>query len=143
MFISYELAKELKDAGFPQSILEGSGYLEVDGAVPDEWRGPFFSATELGFDKRKLKIPTLSELIEACHPAKSDSFGLETRLDEWHCYYDYNGYFEHADRFKDTDGMYSVEVVGVGSTLEEAVARLYLALNFIKNSHGRSSRTDE
>lgn len=46
--INYELAKKLKDAGFPQKDICGHcGYLNID-------------YTDVAF------IPTLSELIEAC-----------------------------------------------------------------------------
>ena len=46
MIMDYELAKQLKDAEFPEV---GSGFLHSEKTWPDE-----------------LYIPTLSELIEAC-----------------------------------------------------------------------------
>lgn len=50
--IPYELAKKLKDAGFPQEMKDGS---MLDDGLNNEGYGP-----ETAYD------PTLSELIEAC-----------------------------------------------------------------------------
>ncbi len=83
--MNYELAKQLKDAGFPQDeccVHGKSGHDHV-------------------FE------PSLSELIEAC----GDEFhGLWRVMDEWFA--------------KDARGL---EIKG--STPEEAVAKLWLALN--------------
>lgn len=54
--ISYELAKQLKDAGFPQ---DDSGIVLTEYGTSDA-----HSANEMGYDY--ASIPTLSELIEAC-----------------------------------------------------------------------------
>jgi hypothetical protein len=97
--MDYELAKELKDAGFPQ----------MWGLTPEEQK----VVEELG--ERSVYpnayIPTLEELIEACQP--SHSFVL--RHDE--CW-------EAFDRSVD-GSLYR----GGGISPEEAVARLWLALN--------------
>ena len=61
--IDYELAKELKDAGFPQ--------------WPDLIRGNVISKNGL-----EAYNPTLSELIEACE-LKTMYFGLEKHSNDW------------------------------------------------------------
>lgn len=53
--MNYELAKKLKDAGFPQEGKAG------DRVFPDKERGD--GTIENGYF---IKCPTLSELIEAC-----------------------------------------------------------------------------
>jgi len=56
--MNYELAKQLKDVGYPQEAAKGS----------------FLSGT--WFEREKTYIPTLEELIDAC--------GLKTfRLESW------------------------------------------------------------
>lgn len=85
--MNYELAKQLKEEGFPfdKDVIE--------------W--------EPGY------IPTLSELIEAC----GDGFhGLWVIQDEW-------------EAFSELDNGYIVGKNGEGKTPEEAVAKLWLALN--------------
>ena len=101
--MNYELAKELKDAGFPQDGKEGL-YVDFEGKV--EFEG----------DPKNPKIedlfycPTLSELIEAC----GDKFiQLEKSLNWWAI-----GEDEPLE-----PQQYE------GNTPEEAVARLWLALN--------------
>lgn len=116
--MNYELAKQLKDAGFPYK--EGETYYPI---FPDGKRN-------VGFTKEEMcKIVTLSELIEACNPFKSDEFYLTTELDGWRAFYRYYGFFEHNDKFKKEDGIYEVEPSVFGSTPEEAVANLWLELN--------------
>lgn len=106
--INYELAKELKEAGFPQN-----------------WKNDFYSKEGLIFRQpttrlitgNEIFIPTLSELIEAC----GDEFGsIERRVLEvgiiqniivWDCW--------------DSTPLNR----GYGSTPEEAVAKLWLELN--------------
>lgn len=99
--MDYQLAKELKNAGFPQK--EHNGF---SGIIP----------VMNGAEKTSY-YPSLSELIEACG---GKNFGLcrnNARTEEkaWgafdHCIY------ELAENFGD------------GSTPSEAVARLWLALN--------------
>ena len=64
--MNYELAKQLKDAGFPQDIKEDyyyDGCEECEGGNPES----YIELYHLIHDKSDLiKIPTLSELIEAC-----------------------------------------------------------------------------
>ena len=58
--MNYKLAKQLKDAGFPQSFSEEGGSVMDKEAL--EKKGEFESLE----DKHWVYIPTLSELIEAC-----------------------------------------------------------------------------
>ena len=99
--MNYELAKQLKDAGFPLK------------QYPSEYEGDA-GANEFRDGNILFIVPTLSELIEACGE-KFDSLikyesgwcaGIyHTRTDSW------------AKRY------------GKGSTPEEAVAKLWIALN--------------
>lgn len=111
--ITYELALKLKDAGFPRDIRGRLGHATADWVTPD---------TPEGF----LLAPTLSELIEAC----GDGF---------------KGLFPPF--VVEPAGWLAVEKIGSlsvledgglefthwsfwnGSTPEEAVAELWLALN--------------
>ena len=102
--MTYELAKELKDAGFPQPALD--------------FKGEFlFSEYGEPLDTQAY-APILSELIEAC----GTNFGGLVRLSD--------GTWNAATPVVDTGMSYgnpSTEVEG--STPEDAVARLWLALN--------------
>jgi hypothetical protein len=107
--MTYELAKQLKDAGFPQ-------VKSVD-TVPDRY-GPDGTMHMWEHDAREFvdyqygyKIPNLSELIVAC----GDNFAsLQKKV---------GGY--SAFGFGDEDSMQ----YGYSATPEEAVAKLWLALN--------------
>jgi len=103
--MNYELALKLKEAGFPQkssqkSRLEEAGFVTLSDSV---------------------YIPSLSELIEACGDGFDGLLKRENGLWEagitggaiGYCYVDDN----------------SSSIFGTGSTPEEAVAHLYLALN--------------
>ncbi len=99
--IDYNLAKQLKDAGFPQhSLCNNECMTEGD----------------VGID---MCIPTLSELIEACGE-KFKTLERPEKLGEWIA--------TKRNEFKDNKnvgaafGMY-------GKSPEEAVANLLLALN--------------
>ena len=101
--MNYELAKQLKDAGFPQ---EGKGEtIGVSGGLIEH--------------SGDVYLPTLSELIEACgeefysllRSATSDGEKMDKGLSLWHAI------------------IYQEKSVGTGETPEEAVARLYIALN--------------
>ena len=102
--MNYELAKELKDAGFPLK------YTKVIYAIFDliVYDGDEEVKKEGGFADYAI-MPTLSELIEAC-----------------------GGYFSSLNR--GIDYWFANGVKGVhgfnerGSTPEEAIARLWLAL---------------
>lgn len=114
MGVNYELAKELKDAGFVfipwwtalrdeneyevREIEGGRAYVLVDGI-------------------RGYLLPTLSELIEACENTFKALEFSQDDMRSWHAYYEEDG---NAD-----PNSWS----GFGSTPEEAVARLWLALN--------------
>jgi len=107
--MNYELAKELKDAGFPQvGMGMYSTYLEQidpEAVLPSEVIG--IASTDSCY------VPTLSELIEAC----GDKFGrLEYTPDV-----SMNPWWAHER----LEGPHNV---GDGSTPEESVARLWLAL---------------
>lgn len=114
--MNYELAKELKDAGFPQKKLEISGVYA--GICKHGMYG--FSEGRESCDcgeEETVHFPTLEELIEAC----GDGFdGLMSQkrvsdsLGEW---------VAMKDRYKSLDECF------FGKTPTEAVARLWLALN--------------
>lgn len=92
--MNYELAIQLKDAGFPQG----------DSVYPKDISGQICP-----------KIPTLTELIEACgehiDTIRLNHKTLDWEAGEWDWY---NGGWGHY---------------GSGKTPEEAVARLWLELN--------------
>lgn len=98
--ISYELAKKLKDAGFPQYLKLGSIFYLED-------RKCCFASDSNGPLHDGLLFPTLSELIEAC--------------EEWVKLYGW----EDTWGAEDVSG----KITTKGSTPEEAVANLWLILN--------------
>lgn len=109
--LSYELAKKLKEAGFSQEgkgdLAAMIGDLNFFAVLPGD---PVGTAQE-----DSVYIPTLSELIEACG---KEFAGLHR--------------VRHLDRWlavRDTDGGMKQFLAGDGSTPEEAVSRLYLALH--------------
>lgn len=106
--MNYELAKELKDAGFPQELGMGSDYY-INGATDNRH---YKQNTDPAVND--VKVPTLSELIEAC----GEEFHSLHRFKEgWQCRKPSEGWGN------------DYEVQSSGTTPEEAVARLYLALN--------------
>ena len=102
--ITYELAKQLKDAGFPQD----NTYDERTTFI-DEYAERF--GDELNEEYNPCKIPTLSELIEAC----GDNFGALFLSLEWRSCGSKDNVIEPFE--------------GFGSSPEEAVAKLWLELN--------------
>lgn len=98
--MNYELAKRLKNAGFPQ----GKGQYAFPNPGPD----PVNIASII----YGAYIPILEELIEACG---SEQFTLEQQK------------LGKSFRWRAEDRFLSVVVYG--STPAEAVARLWLALN--------------
>ena len=101
-----ELAKELKDSGFPniQDVQhrQGREFLTPDGRIA------FYSLGEAAHAEDWF-LPTLSELIAAC----GEKFvSLTLNRGEWRC---------TASSHEGHDDLYS--------TPSEAVARLWLALN--------------
>ena len=104
--IDYELALKLKNAGFPQkerSIIVGN----EDNFIPDP--------THLD---QYLYVPTLSELIEAC----GKDFMLTNERGKWDAW---SGSENDFVRMGEAGAKYECQ----GSTPEESVANLYLALN--------------
>ena len=102
--MDYALAKELKDAGFPQ----------IRSTVPVDLKhlrtlGYFIGDGEN--DSESVYVPTLTELIAACGSIALCGFG-----DHWSAY---------DAEWPDSGYSHSSE----GSTPDEAVARLWLALN--------------
>jgi hypothetical protein len=104
--ISYELARELKDAGFLQAGLGEVAYVETAGDPaasnnPDYWQ-----------TVPRYYVSTLEELVEAC----GKPMWLEA--------YDVDEFLWMAGRGKGGN-----TPLGRGATPNEAVARLWLALN--------------
>lgn len=113
--MNYSLAKELKDAGFPQNPYMNQLCQHGDSMACriSSKRNP---------ECEWVSVPTLSELIEAC----GKEFGVLHQ-------------YKHLG--KDGMGWFAAQqVMGTlgkqGSTPEEAVARLFLALNtnYVKQS---------
>lgn len=103
--ITYELVKQLKDAGFMQKIGTHS-----------------FDSVRLILEGKELGepcyIPTLSELIESC----GEKFTSLWKMQEgWQAKY--------MKGIIDNSSNPVVIIRGNGSTPEEAVARLFLELN--------------
>ena len=99
----HSLAKELKDAGFPQDGKNCETYAEINDSALVE----------------QVVRPTLSELIEACPKQLGTAtfvLGSANQGQAWvACYFDFG-----ANR--------CAELNETGQTPEEAVARLWLAL---------------
>lgn len=107
--MNYELAKKLKDAGFPQGLTEHQyGWVEAHGK---------FELDE-GDMTSGVSAPTLSELIAAC----GERFCSLKR--EW-------GDIWLAYAFKDEQNKRPIDISlqTQGSTAELAVAQLWLELN--------------
>lgn len=104
--IRYELAKELKDAGFPQG-----GPKEPHCVQCNE-----LALYTRCYDHEKEYVfhPTLSELIEACGETLQSLYNCGSA--GWEA-------IREDDKYGDSKGFEK------GSTPEEAVARLWLALN--------------
>lgn len=107
--MNYDLAKQLKDAGFPQKT-RGLFGVSSSKILPD-------GNLEIS---NTAYIPTLSELIEACggrldelsslsHPPKEPKWG--------------------AHSYSCEECGWSPMIISYGSTPEEAVAKLWLELN--------------
>lgn len=122
--IDYELAKQLKDAGFPQKPVEQYDTADTLRCMygmksGQHWKPPLeLDLDEYKIPKKYVYIPTLSELIETCgkyyqlklihHPIDGDK--------QWRAFVENN-----------TDPHWEYETYG--STPEEAVAKLWLELN--------------
>lgn len=99
--MTYELAKQLRDAGFQQSFDSHSGgkWIDVGGEIFDHQTG----------DENEVYVPTLSELISAL----GDKFGVLERFKDG----TYGSYYPN-----------DIGTSGLGNTPEAAVAKLWLAL---------------
>lgn len=117
--MNYELAKELKDAGFPQKVWSGSLVWDGDNWIVASAMKEIKLATA-------LVCPTLSELIEA----SGNHFYFELR----HVVKP-TAHLWMADFQRDAGAIIQC---GEGLTPEEAVARLYLALY-----NGRNGKTNK
>ena len=95
--MTYELAKQLKDAGFPR------------GDQPNTPQPQFY---EDAAHEKPIRTPTLSELIAAC----GNDFIYLARADD-------------GSEWRASGGPILHELVSTGLTPEEAVAKLWLALN--------------
>lgn len=120
--MNYELSKKLRDNGFPQTGVSCRGILN-NGVVQDYGK-PYKTELEMAY------LPTLSELIDACEPHKADDFDLRIFTGICTAQLIYHGYFEGwVGVERDNDGAVSINIKADGSTPEEAVANLWLALN--------------
>lgn len=102
--MNYELAKQLKEAGFPLTPTSSQESPQLE--------------TDLVIDHVRYQYPTLSELIKAC-PKEINGyyFNLSANSQGWIAVYE-----QWESEFIET-------LTSEGKTPEEAVARLYLALN--------------
>ena len=108
--MTYKLAKQLKDAGFSQKE-QGRGYFLAKDKLVELPTG-IISGVDVAY------VPTLSELIEACVRLKQiGEFHLETVGDEW------------CVGIREANGEHHWLYRGIYKTPEEAVAKLWLALN--------------
>lgn len=113
--LSYETAKKLKGAGFPQSPYMGA----LCQHEPENDSYPCRVSSRRNPECEWVSVPTLSELIEAC----GEQFGHLALVGGDDC-----GNTEWVARVRGHIG-YAKQTQQVGSTPEEAVANLWLALN--------------
>ena len=110
--MTYELAKKLKDSGFPQNPYhkDGTPSIILNSINGDEDGIINFS---------ECLEPTLSELIEEC----GDGFGL---------LFKFGNVWKASDKYGE-DVFNCIEGISYGETPEEAVAHLYLELHKNEN----------
>lgn len=108
--ISYELAKQLKEAGFKQTFHNPEHYIEKESDAK------FGDVVALNPEKF-ISIPTLSELIEACMLKSKDNAFILSVLNGWKCTAGFNN-----------GGKQPVASYKLGNSPEEAVANLWLEL---------------
>jgi len=101
--MNYELAKQLKEAGFPQIY---GNFQTKDGCVYER------------ASKNRAHVPTLSELIDACG---EDLDSLNRHNGDCEC--------EEDDCEYQWDALNRTLEYAPGKTPEEAVAKLWLKLN--------------
>ena len=127
--ITYKLAKQLKDAGFPQKGTQGYYNNEADkicfttdnsttdtAGVIIEYSDPEHKIISKTSKAYIVIVPTLSELIEAC----GEDFGALKR---------YTNAWQARDFEADCPERGNIGIIKTGDTPEEAVARLWLELN--------------
>ena len=128
--MTYELAKQLRNAGFPLLKL-ATPAVGNDGSKDHcIWCGfPF-----LEIDGEYFLQPVLDVLIEACHPRAADEFMLYTKYcgAEWRASLEYHGFYDGWPACKKDGDEIDIELEVSGSTPEEAVASLWLELNKLK-----------
>jgi len=108
--MEYELAKQLKEAGFPQK----SQFWWHKGKI--KWQGGTSKTFEKMVATGYVAAPTISELIEAC---EGKLFALyRTANGQW--FADYHEKDNWLSPKKSTD---------IFDTLEEVIAKLWLALH--------------
>ena len=121
--MDYELATELKEAGFPQFWSDRHWFYNGRTSPPTLWCINALEHSERISHRADeeatnfVACPTLTELIEACGE-RSNSLGGDVRSNEWWAAERPEGLF--VDTFPKRC---------TGATPEEAVARLWLALN--------------
>jgi hypothetical protein len=111
--MTYELAKKLKDAGFPQDKKEGKFIDDIG------------NYDEMGMYKI-IYIPTLSELIEEC--AVSGCKEIMITNETYSCN-GWEAWGNKKDSFGARMGERGADIEVSGDTPEEAVANLWLKLN--------------
>lgn len=124
--MNYELACELKDAGFPQKWNDGCSFFKEDGALVTPVRKTNAPINEMWGG---AKLPTLEELIEAC--GKRFLWVQQTEEGEWEALSRSEPPTKEEKEQAERRGKRPMAhmSIGKGSTPTEAVARLYLSLN--------------
>ena len=116
--MNYKLAKQLKDAGFPQNTIwvwTKDGSMNVE---PKRYCMNIEEEREEVFNLQNSFIvadPTLSELIDACE--NELYFRLDSYMDEWRA------------RISGNKNEKDIHIECLGKTTKEAVAKLWLRLN--------------
>ena len=128
--LDYELCKQLRDAGFPQEFGTGSLFYPRKTS-----KLPYVNGASIGYGEFTdaldypscVKVPTLSELIEACgNQSKDKPWGDD--FGKFDFCLDYNKDYWSAS-YKDPNYHESWSISAHGTTTEIAVAKLWLALN--------------
>lgn len=129
--MNYELAKKLKDAGFPFKriedgqccILNGrTGYVDFNPALESD----YVQSGNIKVRPQHFFEPTLEELIEACGEDFSD---LQRKIDIQVDSSERPIYWVATRSFSLPEGADWREYVFEGTTPQEAVANLWLELN--------------
>jgi len=120
--MNYKLAKQLKDAGFPQEAKKF--YFEKGQVSVDETEKEYHSDDKT----KKVSVPTLEELIDAC----GEDFGRLDRVRVSDDEIQYIAFAKERGVVKCSECSrlrHGEDIVGNGDTPEEAVAKLWLKLN--------------